>query len=328
LNGRHLSSNYLNLFEIRTAKVVRRWKPAKDVLKIFSELLIKSGARLLKGPKNSVSLSTFKKITLIPMRWLNRQIQILALLFLFACSDDPSMIAITGSVKDDVTGLPIENVGIYFCPGSYFGNATVQVYAKDQVGTTDGCGEFYIKVPAEKAIYASHGENFKGVVLLFESCEYGHSIITTPEDPASIDQELKRPFIDSVRYYFNAEGSVITIETKTNSKSAYRYNVIEPGAVGQSLDIISTDGSVSVWKNDGQTSEVAFSVQEVAPGTWIKAEIPGIEANESYTFDVNAGSGISTIPGCNGFQVSIYVSANERPASPVLVFPVDRQPCN
>jgi hypothetical protein len=29
LNGRHLSSNNLNLFEIRTAKVVRRCKPAK-----------------------------------------------------------------------------------------------------------------------------------------------------------------------------------------------------------------------------------------------------------------------------------------------------------
>ena len=70
-----------------------------------------------------------------------------------ACEDDdpPATISISGEIRDEITGVPLEGVEIYSCPGTYQRLVHLRIYEKRLKGVSDACGRFSVTIPVDEA---------------------------------------------------------------------------------------------------------------------------------------------------------------------------------
>jgi hypothetical protein len=237
-------------------------------------------------------------------------------LFLGACdrSEPENTIHLTGQITDLLTGSPIRGMNVYSCPGTAFGNATVTISTKILKTTTDDCGRYSITIPGNEQHYSVHGSSGNSPVILFSEEGYGEFIFR-PSEAGDFSHSFQRPFLDSVRWFFNESGNLLTLEVRRNSVFSVAYHEGD-----QYPDIIVPSGDVLTGHSSADPNIIEFeNFSGVPADTWISHSVQ-IEAGASTTIMVNAtGNGRSDgevrfdIPGTDRSQEYNYVLPNRNP---------------
>jgi len=220
----------------------------------------------------------------------------------------------TGVVHDQLTGSPIRNMSIYSCPGTHFGNISIQVTNKILKGTTDDCGNFSITIPSSEAHYTTHAEQGTTPIILFSAPDYGE-FMQTPGNITDLDITMQRPLIDSIRWKFIDETALV-IQVKLNAVPYILYPV-----GGQYQDVIQSSDNMSIAYEFSPGVYQSRYPNQISGGEWFSDTVE-VAADESISIMVDA-SGQARSDGTKGFVIPA-----SHPAEFTYILPLDYPHCN
>jgi len=183
----------------------------------------------------------------------------LTLLFLFSCDEQPSIIdeipvEVTGVIIEEFSQEPIENVEIIgFSGGVYDGNPGPSYGTPVQLGATDNCGQFKIKLPDITRGFGAHGSpNMKIVMLRLSRADVGMIHVTIPFEPGSQTFSIRYsptlvPFFNSLYLVQSEDGKSIDIGWKIHSLM-YLYSCPQVG--GPDFCASQSDGNLYIHRSD------------------------------------------------------------------------------
>jgi hypothetical protein len=256
------------------------------------------------------------------MRYLRFISAFLAICLYQGCSNEPEpdFIEISGRVIT-TTGQPLAGVHVQLCKGTHFGNEPAQINEKKLLGTTDACGNFIVEIDPAEAGYTVHADKSDGVVLNFEHCSYGHQLQVFTEG-GDYEMVLARPFLDSVRWFFDS--SNLIIEVRSNSVGAAMYHALNETSLAHSYDVIEPNNTLELWEvADGLPTSSVATIEDAPTDGWVSFIFSNIEPNKAYNYYVSGGNGIRSIAKCLYTDLGqfIHIRPTERPLEYIYVLP-------
>lgn len=233
---------------------------------------------------------------------------------------DPDFLKISGRVLNS-TGQPVPGVQVQLCKGVHYGNGPATIGEKKLLGTSDLCGYFSVEIDPAEAGYGVHAGTSDGVVLSFEHCSYGHWLQAFHEF-GEHDVVIKRPFLDSVRWFIDSQNLII--EVRRNNTSTPIYYEMNTTEMSYSYDPIQTNSRLALWEVvDGKPASVVTVLEETPSDEWVSFIVSGIEGEKAYNFYIEGGNGARSVPNCYFSDLGqvISIGPTERPDVYVYALP-------